>query len=417
MTPAVSVKEISKQYTLGSELMTGQSFREMLLGAIFSPFKKIARLKGRDESQERFWALKNISFEIQPGEIVGVIGRNGAGKSTLLKILSRITTPTEGSVRYSGRLASLLEVGTGFHPELTGRENIFLNGAILGMSRREIEQRMPAIVEFAEIEKFLDTPVKRYSSGMYVRLAFSVAAHLDADILLVDEVLAVGDSKFQKKCIAKMAEAADDGKTVVFISHNMQAVAALCTRGIWLDKGAIRLDADIDTVLNQYERQSALDETTKRDVVAGNDTLTLSDISISGMQNSDSNRVNALSSLQIRIAGECKRTISELSLQVGLYHERGERLSLLDSSANLNPARMVMGKFESTCTIAELPLTSGRYTINVALLDGESLILAIDRAAGFYVDTVPDKPQQNNVYGPLLLTHSWSIKADRKSVV
>ena len=225
MKAAVSVNGVAKEYLLGSESISNQSFREMLLGALSSPFKKFKRLSGNDSQQERFWALRDISFEVERGEVVGIIGRNGAGKSTLLRVLSRITTPTQGEVRFRGRLASLLEVGTGFHPELTGRENIFLNGSILGMSRKEISARLDDIVEFAEIAKFLDTPVKRYSSGMYVRLAFSVAAHLDPDILVVDEVLAVGDLMFQQKCLGKLKDTSTDGRTVFFVSHNIAAVS------------------------------------------------------------------------------------------------------------------------------------------------------------------------------------------------
>ncbi len=201
---------------------------------------------------EEFWALKDVSFEVKQGEVVGIIGRNGAGKSTLLKILSRITEPTEGRVRIRGRVASLLEVGTGFHPELTGRENIFVNGAILGMTREEVRRKFDEIIAFAEIEKFLDTPVKRYSSGMYVRLAFAVAAHLEPEILLVDEVLAVGDTEFQKKCLGKMGDVAKGGRTVLFVSHNMAAIQSLCCKGIFLEKGYLLKSGSVDSVIHDY---------------------------------------------------------------------------------------------------------------------------------------------------------------------
>jgi lipopolysaccharide transport system ATP-binding protein len=209
---------------------------------------------------EDFWALKDVSLEIRQGEVVGIIGRNGAGKSTLLKILSRITEPTEGRVRIRGRVASLLEVGTGFHPELTGRENIFLNGAILGMTKAEIKRKFDDIVAFAEIEKFLDTPVKRYSSGMYVRLAFAIAAHLDPEILVVDEVLAVGDAEFQKKCLGKMGDVASHGRTVLFVSHDMGNVTRLCRRGILLDEGRVRLDGEITAVAARYLTEHIAEE-------------------------------------------------------------------------------------------------------------------------------------------------------------
>jgi lipopolysaccharide transport system ATP-binding protein len=201
---------------------------------------------------EEFWALKNVNVQIQPGEVVGVVGRNGAGKSTFLKTLARVTMPTTGRIRLMGRVGSLLEVGTGFHPELTGRENVYLNGAILGMSRKEIAERFDAIVEFAEIAQFLDTPVKRYSSGMYVRLAFAVAAHLEPEILLVDEVLAVGDAAFQRKCLGKMGEVARGGRTILFVSHNMAAVTRLCGRALWFDEGTLRDDGDSESVVAKY---------------------------------------------------------------------------------------------------------------------------------------------------------------------
>jgi lipopolysaccharide transport system ATP-binding protein len=209
-------------------------------------------LRSRSPLNEDFWALHDLSFEIEQGEVVGIIGRNGAGKSTLLRILSRITEPTTGRVTIHGRLGSLLEVGTGFHPELTGRENIFLNGAILGMNRAEIKRKFDDIVSFAEVEKFLDTPVKRYSSGMYVRLAFSVAAHLDPEILVVDEVLAVGDAEFQKKCLGRMDAAAREGRTVLFVSHNMAVIQRLCTRGLFLEKGRLVEDGPIEKVVSRY---------------------------------------------------------------------------------------------------------------------------------------------------------------------
>ena len=212
-----------------------------------------ASLRGTKETKEEFWALKDVSFNVEQGDRVGIIGRNGAGKSTLLKILSRITEPTSGEIRIKGRVASLLEVGTGFHPELTGRENIFLNGAILGMSRAEIKRKFDEIVDFAEVEKFLDTPVKRYSSGMYVRLAFAVAAHLEPEILIVDEVLAVGDAQFQKKCLGKMEDVSkNEGRTVLFVSHNMNTINALCNTGIFLNSGEVVKNGTITQVLNAY---------------------------------------------------------------------------------------------------------------------------------------------------------------------
>jgi lipopolysaccharide transport system ATP-binding protein len=247
---AIRVHNISKEYRLGHNYQRGRTFREMLVDVVKSPFR---RLRGTSvRSTEIFSALRDVSFEVQPGEVVGIIGRNGAGKSTLLKILSRITEPSSGRAELRGRVASLLEVGTGFHPELTGQENIFLNGALLGMSRAEVSRKFEAIVAFSEVEKFLDTPVKHYSSGMYLRLAFAVAAHLQQEILLVDEVLAVGDSSFQKKCLGKMESVANEGRTVLFVSHHMPTVTRVCPRTILLDRGNLAFDGESHKAVAAY---------------------------------------------------------------------------------------------------------------------------------------------------------------------
>ncbi len=240
--PAISVNGLGKEYRLGETVTS--SLRELLSAP--------ATWLRRRPEPESFWALREIDFEIRPGEVVGVIGRNGAGKSTLLKLMSRITSPTTGSIRLRGRLTSLLEVGTGFHPELTGRENVFLNGAIMGMRRREIARKFDEIVAFADVERFLDTPVKRYSSGMYVRLAFAVAAHLEPDILIIDEVLAVGDAQFQKKCLGKIENVAGSGRTVMFVSHNMATMAALCTRALYLADGRLRFDGPVRGAIDMH---------------------------------------------------------------------------------------------------------------------------------------------------------------------
>jgi lipopolysaccharide transport system ATP-binding protein len=242
---AIDVQGVSKRYRITHDGLRRPTFRDVLMDRIRDPFKR--------RRFEDFWALNEVSFQVPRGEVIGVIGRNGAGKSTLLKILSRVTEPTTGKVDLYGRVGSLLEVGTGFHPELTGRENIYLNGAMLGMRRREITRQFDAIVAFAEVEKFLDTPVKRYSSGMYVRLAFAVAAHLETEILLVDEVLAVGDAQFQTKCLGKMGEVARTGRTILFVSHNLHAVEQLCTKAIWMEKGRIReVNSNVRRVIHDY---------------------------------------------------------------------------------------------------------------------------------------------------------------------
>jgi lipopolysaccharide transport system ATP-binding protein len=276
----ITVENLSKKYSIRHQngRHRDDGLRHVLEDAFLAPWRllrKAVRSNGANgngnshlpahrslhpaPSSEEFWALKDVSFEVKQGQVVGIIGRNGAGKSTLLKILSQITEPTEGKVGIKGRVASLLEVGTGFHPELTGRENIYLNGAILGMKRTEIKGKFDEIVSFAEIEKFLDTPVKRYSSGMYVRLAFAVAAHLEPEILIVDEVLAVGDAEFQEKCLGRMDAVAKSGRTVLFVSHNLQAVSALTTRCLLLSKGAVVGDGDTGSILSAYLRHDGAD--------------------------------------------------------------------------------------------------------------------------------------------------------------
>ena len=257
MKPIIRVENLGKQYTIGGPAEAYSTFRESLLKTARKPYDLITRKKA---GKNQFWALKDISFEVNPGEVLGIIGRNGAGKSTLLKVLSRITEPTEGRVELYGRVGSLLEVGTGFHPELTGRENIYLNGAILGMKHDEITKKFDEIVDFAEIEDFLETPVKRYSSGMYTRLAFAVAANLNPDILIVDEVLAVGDAAFQKKCLGKMEDVALAGRTVLFVSHNMGAISNLCNNVMLLENGMIKERGDAATTVGAYLREGSSSE-------------------------------------------------------------------------------------------------------------------------------------------------------------
>lgn len=256
MLPIIEVKNLSKEYILSHDIQPYYTLRDSLMGFLKKPFGFLFA-KNSSQKKEKFLALDDINFSVMPGEVIGIIGRNGAGKSTLLKILSQITPPTSGSIHLRGRVASLLEVGTGFHPELTGRENIFLNGAILGMTRKEITKKFDEIVSFAGIDKFLDTPVKRYSSGMYVRLAFAVAAHLEPEILIVDEVLAVGDAEFQKKCLGKMGDIAkNDGRTVLFVSHNMAAIQQLCQKGIILSKGKMDFIGTADEAIDRYINMS-----------------------------------------------------------------------------------------------------------------------------------------------------------------
>lgn len=265
--PVVIAENLAKAYRLGTREKRHDTFRDLVSASFGAPLRLFRKADDDAADDTLFWALRDVSLDVHQGEVVGIIGRNGAGKSTLLKILSRITEPTSGSIRLRGRVASLLEVGTGFHPELTGGENVFLNGALLGMKRAEIRRKFDEIVAFADIEQFLDTPVKRYSSGMYVRLAFAVAAHLEPEILIVDEVLAVGDHQFQKKCIGKMRDVSlGDGRTVLFVSHNMAAVRSLCRTGVVLEKGHIAFRGNIEDAIQHYMRPE-VDESADSTVV------------------------------------------------------------------------------------------------------------------------------------------------------
>jgi lipopolysaccharide transport system ATP-binding protein len=278
----IQVQNLSKRFILQHE-KSGAGKYTALRDVITDKFRSLGK-KQEFIKQEEFWALHDVSFEVNQGDRVGIIGRNGAGKSTLLKILSRITEPTSGNVKIKGRVASLLEVGTGFHPELTGRENIFLNGAILGMSRAEVRKKFDEIVDFAEVEKFLDTPVKKYSSGMYVRLAFAVAAHLEPEILIIDEVLAVGDAQFQKKCLGKMEDVSNnEGRTVLFVSHNMGVIKHLCTRGILLKEGNVLVDGNIRDVVARYSENSNEKNAGKYQHIAGNQEIKIDRLIINNL--------------------------------------------------------------------------------------------------------------------------------------
>ena len=325
-------------------------------------------------ASEDFWALKDVSFDIKPGEVVGIIGRNGAGKSTLLKILSRITEPTEGRVELRGRVASLLEVGTGFHPELTGRENIHLNGAILGMTRSEIVRKFDEIIAFAEVEKFLDTPVKRYSSGMYVRLAFAVAAHLDPEILIIDEVLAVGDAEFQKKCLGKMGEVAKMGRTVIFVSHNMGVVNALTQRVIYLQGGRVHASGNSRDIVQMYlkkalDARSFLDNrlTSYRRHRREDSIVTIIGIVVNGNCSGMLPTIEMKASFEIEVELDVEKALQGATLNLVLKTELGERAVLLfscDQGCNLflNPGRHTV-----SLRVDNLPLAPGTYFADVGI--------------------------------------------------
>ena len=331
MTPIIRVKNLSKQYRIGARLSPYTTLRERLAELIESPLKRLRNGNGSDGAAT-VWALKDVSFEVHPGEVVGIVGRNGSGKSTLLKTLSLITQPTVGSIELYGRFGSLLEVGTGFHPELTGRENVYLNGAILGMSRVEIKQHFDEIVAFAEVEQFMDTPVKRYSTGMYLRLAFAVAAHLRTEILFIDEVLAVGDTEFQRRCLGKVEGLARDGRTVLFVSHNLGAVTRLCGRALWLNEGRLALDGNSRDVVAGYFSQSfAGRHSWKRppQEEAANGSLEICLRSVQLCQEGREARgvVSFDQGFTIEIEYEVNKVVAELSVVLRIVSESGDRKS------------------------------------------------------------------------------------------
>ena len=315
---SIEVLSLSKRYVLGERETSGQ-LREHLV--------KLLKFGARRKNIDSIWALRDLTFAIPEGQVVGIIGRNGAGKSTLLKILSRITHPTAGSIRVRGRVASLLEVGTGFHEELTGRENVYLNGSILGMKRRDIDRRFDAIVEFSGVSQFIDTPIKRFSSGMRLRLGFAVAAHLDPDVLIVDEVLAVGDAGFQKKCIAAMADLQSGGRTVVFVSHNMAAVENLCSRGIWIDKGQLRMDGPAKEVIKAYLGTYAGEESRGNELTTegrtGSGEIRYTDIELLTPDGSPSPIIQSGDALTLRLHFRATQQILQPHFQVRLFTSMG----------------------------------------------------------------------------------------------
>ena len=356
----IAVSELSKRYRLG-HLARYDTLRDALGHGI----RRLARFGREDRAgaaREDFWALRDVSFEVKRGEVIGIIGRNGAGKSTLLKILSRITEPTTGTIELRGRVASLLEVGTGFHPELSGRENVFLNGAILGMSRGEIRRKFDEIVAFAEVERFLDTPVKHYSSGMYVRLAFAVAAHLEPEILVVDEVLAVGDAQFQKKCLGKMRQVSSgEGRTVLFVSHNMPAVQALCQRALHLHGGRIVASGEVDPVISRYLADMApRNGRTEAGPVALGSSLKLVAIRL------PETPVKSGEPLEFDLDLAAQRSVTLAAAAVLVYSSSDARVAIMDLRPFGLPAAMGAEQlWRIRCRVSALPLVEGNYSIGL----------------------------------------------------
>jgi lipopolysaccharide transport system ATP-binding protein len=382
--PAISIENLGKRYTVDHQQRDGNGIRHVIETAMRSPFGWLRSGSSPKMQHADFWALRNLSFRIEQGEVVGIIGRNGAGKSTLLKILSRITVPTEGRVRINGRIASLLEVGTGFHQELTGRENIFLNGAILGMSHAEIIRKFDEIVDFSGIEEFLDMPVKRYSSGMYVRLAFAVAAHLEPEILIVDEVLAVGDAAFQKKCLGKMGSFAQSGRTVLFVSHNAEAIRTLCSRGIWLKDGSLHQDGDVDEVLEDYFNFTS----NKLSFSSANPNygFIIHKVVLKNERGEETNQFCPGEDLIVEVTYEAQKDLAEPYFVLGVQGIFGSCFTanmLLDG----NRPGVMVGKGRLACRFKSLPLFPQSYSIKMSVRtnDGRDTIVDYQDVAYFSV--------------------------------
>jgi lipopolysaccharide transport system ATP-binding protein len=418
MVPIIEVRRLSKQYELGRVVSPAENFREFLMRKL----KGSVRLGGNQEksSPRRFWALQEVSFDVAQGDVIGILGRNGAGKSTLLKVISKVTDPTEGTITLRGRLGSLLEVGTGFHPELTGRENVYLNGAILGMSNAEIDRCFDEIVAFSEIEKFLDMPVKRYSSGMYLRLAFAVAAHLNTEILIADEVLAVGDIAFQRKCLRKMSEVSRQGRTVLFVSHNMAAVDELCRRGLVLDSGRLVFEGSAKDAIRYYTSTMFGEHLTKShviDLTAALDRrspqgkfLQRLELYASGDQPLTAG-IPVGSRLKVRVHFTLPRPTSVYDLGLGFNNAFGQRVFTAHTLFEPDRDRaQVLGLQTWVCEIPSLTLLPGDYALRVWLDIGNVEADLIDSAARITV-------LESDFYGTgklpsdgsLVLEHHWSL--------
>jgi lipopolysaccharide transport system ATP-binding protein len=407
----ITVERLSKRYVIGHQHDRQDGLRHAIERVVRSPLGWVrASLKGSAASSEEFWALRDLNFEVRRGEVVGIIGRNGAGKSTLLKILSRITDPTEGRIRIRGRVASLLEVGTGFHPELTGRENVFLNGAILGMSRAEIRQKFDEIAAFAEVERFLDTPVKRYSSGMQVRLAFAVAAHLEPEILIVDEVLAVGDITFQKKCLGRMRHvASQEGRTVLFVSHNTGALSNLCSRGVVLEGGVLQADTDIHSALSLYLKSASSRSVTSPCSVKGPKIESVA-IDEASLQRG---------AFDLRISFTSPFDLDPPIGGVVITDANGT--PLLGTNTRMHPDGFERRRASSgvlLCRIPRLPLHSGEYGVSVWLADMYQDYDAEIGVLAFHFSSPDFRPEIPPVsaIGPLNVRATWRLEEKVESV-
>ena len=408
-TLAVRAENLSKRYQLGATVQ--RRLTETLWNGLVWPARRFSG-SGIPDKRRFIWALKDVSLEVAEGEVVGIIGRNGAGKSTFLKILSRITEPTAGRAFVTGTVGSLLEVGVGFHPDLTGAENVNLYGTILGMSRASVKQKFDEIVEFAEIAEFIDTPVKRYSSGMYTRLAFAVAAHLDADIMIVDEVLAVGDVAFQRKCLAKMEEASTDGRTVLFVSHNLPAISSLCQRAYLLERGRVTHTGAAADVVDYFWTTLRTAEKTplnERDDREGNGSVQVVGLSIEDADSTGA--ITPTSRLRLTLDYESVAAVHEARFLVAIKDAAHSSIFRLDSEAEGGLPAVLPAEGSVTCITEPIHITPGRCTVSVAILHGGSMADALDYAASFDVEPAGfhgwrDVPGRSSAL--TLRRHAWT---------
>jgi homopolymeric O-antigen transport system ATP-binding protein len=414
MPYSITVENLSKQYQIG-ELHRKTTFRETLMSLVKSPFGK--------GKKDTIWALKDISFAVEDGEVLGIIGRNGAGKSTLLKVLSKITYPTSGKMKVLGLISSLLEVGTGFHEELTGRENIYLNGSILGMKKRVIRTKLDEIIAFSGVEKFIDTPVKRYSSGMRLRLGFAVAAHLEADILLIDEILAVGDAEFQKKCLNVMDDLGSRGRTVVFVSHNMSAIENLCSRVIWIDNGQVRQDGNNKDVIKNYLSTFAETQKTDGDLRNEENRMGTGEIFYTGIEFLSSERkpqklCRPGESLVIRLHFHAERRIQTANFGIELYTETGTFLTSINTwSAGIEASLLPPGEGNIELEINSINLMPGRYYLSLWLDGARDHYDRLDYCATLDVEESDyygtGKGMKSRLFGIIIVPCKWKLNGLR----
>jgi len=413
----VRVEELGKAYRI-AHTRNGAPYRTLREDLVKLPGRLLSTLRSRDSTVETFWALRDVSFEVKRGEVLGIIGRNGAGKSTLLKILSRITEPTEGKVDLYGRAGSLLEVGTGFHPELTGRENIFLNGTILGMSRLEVRTKFDEIVAFAGVEKFLDTPVKHYSSGMYVRLAFAVAAHLEPEILLVDEVLAVGDAEFQRKCLGKMEDVAREGRTILFVSHNLTAIVKLCGSAIWLESGHIRSIDMAERVVHSYLASGASGAAGR---VVFEESDPSKDASVCNMelrngQDEVASEFEVLSPIKVNVRFRCRRRFSNFRVDALVSNYDGIPVfSTTSRDYDSIPGNLGPGTYQAELLIPGQFLSPGDYYLGVNLCEVNVKNYDL-RESVLRFRIVGSSYREERSLGFLVYPFSWKLTAVREDV-